>query len=153
MTEQKKEFNVELIRKEYPDLTGHAYFNTSTIALPPKRGLDAVENYWKELAGEFCENANAVHDKICEDARIEIAKLIGCSPKEIAFTKNTCDGITQFVHAYPFQAGDNVVVTDQEYPSNLYPWLMLEQNGVEIRVTKFPENETASLLHRRNESM
>lgn len=143
MSEHKNSLDYSKIRAEYPDLAGHAYFNTSSIALPPKRGLEAVENYWRGLAEKFCENANPVHDKICEDARNEIAKLIGCSPKEIAFTKNTCDGITQFVHAYPFQTGDNIVVTDQEYPSNLYPWLMLEQNGVEVRVVKFPEDETA----------
>lgn len=126
-----------LIETEYPNLAGTAYFNVSSIALPPKRGLEAVEKYWRSLSDEFCENADAVHDAICREAREEIAKLISCSPSEIAFTKNTCDSITQFVQAYPFEAGDNVVTTSQEYPSNFYPWLLLERRGVEARVVDF----------------
>ncbi len=131
--------NRALIEAEYPNLAGTAYFNVSSIALPPKRGLEAVEGYWRSLAGEFCENADPVHDAICREVRGEIAKLLSCSPSEIAFTKNTCDSITQFVQSYPFEAGDEVVTTSQEYPSNFYPWLLLERRGVTARIVDFKD--------------
>lgn len=132
--------NETLIRQEYPNLEQAAYFNTSSIALLPRRGLDAVNKYWNSLAHAYCENADEVHNKICKETRDEIAELLSCDPTEIAFTKNTCDGITQFARSFPFQKGDNVVTTDQEYPSNLYPWLSLEREGVEIRVVPYSGN-------------
>ena len=126
--------NQDLIEKEDPQRAEIAYFNTSAIALPPVSVKKAVKGYIDALSDTFCHNAATFHNEILEGGRKELAKLLDCSPDEIAFTSNTCDGITQFAQAFPFKAGDSVVVSAQEYPSNLYPWLSLERKGVEIRI-------------------
>ena len=129
--------NWELLGKEYPKLNEAAYLNSSAVSLAPKRVSEAVNAYLGTLEADFCHSFNAYHDRIEKEAREELAKLIQCSPDEIAFTKNTCDGITLFANAYPFRVGDNVIITNQEYPSNFYPWLALERKGVAVKVAEF----------------
>lgn len=129
--------NQKLLEEEFRYINDVAYVNSSAVSLAPQRVLTAVNSYLDTLAADFCHSFNSYHETIEKEAREEIAKLIGCNPLEIAFTKNTCDGITLFANSYPFQKGDNVIITSQEYPSNFYPWLALEKKGVSVKVAEF----------------
>ncbi|MFH1625008.1 MAG: aminotransferase class V-fold PLP-dependent enzyme [Pseudomonadota bacterium] len=60
--------------------------------------------------------------------------MIGASKDEIAFIKNTSEGLSFVAGGLPWSAGDNVITTSYEFPSNLYPWLSLETKGVEVRL-------------------
>ena len=131
--------NYDLLKEEYPYIDDVAYFNSSAVALVPNRVKEAVNSYLDTLQQDFCHSFNKIHASIEEEARKELARLIQSEPEEIAFTKNTCDGITLFANAYPFQPGDNVIITSQEYPSNFYPWLALERKGITVKVAEFHE--------------
>lgn len=61
------------------------------------------------------------------------ARLIGAGLDEIAFVKNTSEGICFVAEGFPWNPGDNVVTAAEEYPSNLYPWINLKHRGVELR--------------------
>ncbi len=65
--------------------------------------------------------------------RQSAARLIGATPQEIAFVKNTSHGLLHIANGLPWQAGDNIVTADLEFPSNVYPWLNLQRLGVETR--------------------
>lgn len=67
-------------------------------------------------------------------ARAAIAQLIGGRADEIAFVPNTAHGLSLVAAGLPWQAGDNVVAIDGEYPSNIYPWFGLRRQGVETRL-------------------
>ena len=49
---------------------------------------------------------------------------------------NTTAGINLVAEGFPWQAGDNVVTLDDEFPANVYPWMNLESRGVEVRVVR-----------------
>ena len=53
------------------------------------------------------------------------ARLIGAEPLDVAFVKNTSEGIGIVAEGFPWQAGDNVVIAQEEYPANQYPWMNL----------------------------
>ncbi len=61
------------------------------------------------------------------------AALLGAQPDEIAFLKNTTDGLLAVANGIRWQPGDNVVVAEGEFPANVYPWLNLRERGVEVR--------------------
>lgn len=64
-----------------------------------------------------------------------LARLIGSRPEEIAFTENVAYGINSAANSLPLQAGDNVILCDREFASNVYPWLRLQKaKGVEARI-------------------
>ena len=68
-----------------------------------------------------------------EDVRRLGAQLVGADPTEIALVRNTTEGITLVAEGYRWRPGDNVVTLDNEFPSNLYPWMNLAERGVETR--------------------
>jgi cysteine desulfurase / selenocysteine lyase len=67
-------------------------------------------------------------------ARHSTASYFGARPEEIAFLSNTGHGINTVARMIPWRRGDEVVVNDLEFPSNLLPWTRLERSGVRVRV-------------------
>jgi selenocysteine lyase/cysteine desulfurase len=68
-----------------------------------------------------------------EATRRLAGQLLNCNPLDVAFVKNTSEGIGFVAEGLPWKPGDNVVTAAEEYPSNLYPWLNLADRGVEVR--------------------
>ena len=61
--------------------------------------------------------------------------MIGARPEQIAFMRNTSDGLSCIANGLSWQPGDNLVTYRNEFPSNVYPWLRLrDTRGVEIRI-------------------
>ncbi|MBU0756250.1 MAG: aminotransferase class V-fold PLP-dependent enzyme, partial [Planctomycetes bacterium] len=85
---------------------------------------------------DFEENggANYVHwEKVRQETRSLAGRLIQCTPEEIALTANTSEGANIVAQGLGFEAGDNVVIPEEDFPANVYPWLNLERKGVQIR--------------------
>jgi len=67
-------------------------------------------------------------------ARAACARLIGADQRDVALMVNTSYGLNLAARALPFDAGDVVITSDREYPSNIYPWMELEAaRGVTLR--------------------
>ncbi len=71
---------------------------------------------------------------ISEGGRKLFGKLTGAFPDEIAYVKNTSEGLSFVAGGLPFKEGENVVTTSYEFPANIYPWLALEEKGVKVRM-------------------
>ena len=61
-----------------------------------------------------------------ETCRANAAKLINSAVHEIAFMKNTSQGIIIAANGIDWREGDNVVTTAAEFPANVYPWVESE---------------------------
>ncbi len=71
---------------------------------------------------------------IGERLRAAAARLIGATTEEIAIVQNTSHGLNLVAQSLPLRPGDNVIFCDMEFPSNVYPWMLLErQRRVEAR--------------------
>ena len=68
------------------------------------------------------------------ESRRLIAELVSATSEEIALTVNTGFGLGVVARALPLRAGDVVVVSDREFPANVYPWLRLREAGVEVEL-------------------
>ena len=76
-------------------------------------------------------------DRIFPQCRARLAALIHAAPEEIAFTENVAYGINCAANALPLSPGDNVILCDREFSSNVYPWLLLERTKqVQARLWK-----------------
>lgn len=64
------------------------------------------------------------------------ATLLGVSTDEVTFLAHATEGINLLRYALDWQAGDNVVVCDVEFPSDVMPWSGLVEAGIDIRVVK-----------------
>ncbi len=63
--------------------------------------------------------------------REAVARLLNTGPQNVAFVKNTSEGIGLIAAGYPFTAGNKVIGYRHEYPANRYPWELLKNRGVE----------------------
>ncbi len=57
-----------------------------------------------------------------EKARTTVANFINVRPNQIAFVANCSTAISLFAFGLPVKAGDEILISDQEYPSNRYSW-------------------------------
>jgi selenocysteine lyase/cysteine desulfurase len=72
-------------------------------------------------------------------ARKAVAEFVNASEDEVAFVSRTTEGVNIVAHGLDWDPGDNVVIPETEYPATVYPWMKLEDRGVETRWV--PERE------------
>ena len=118
----------------YPVLdSGLAFFNHAGVSPLPSDVARAVHDYADQAARAGYFGSTWMQDM--EDFRAVSAELIGArSPDEIAFVPNTATGVSVSAGALNLQAGDRILVTDAEYPSNRHFYNALQQRGVELDV-------------------
>jgi selenocysteine lyase/cysteine desulfurase len=76
-----------------------------------------------------------------EQARTELAAVAGVSPEEIILTRNTTESLNIVIQGLPLEAGDEVVHSDQDYPSLDEAWEQRAQReGLVLRKIRVPLN-------------
>jgi selenocysteine lyase/cysteine desulfurase len=68
------------------------------------------------------------------DIRKTCARLINAETDEIAFVKSTAHGLSIVAEGLDWKTGDNLLIYEKEFPSNIFPWLNLRRKGVEVKV-------------------
>jgi selenocysteine lyase/cysteine desulfurase len=109
-----------------------AYLDHAAVAPLPRPTADALQQWAREAAQEGA-TVGASWNRTIGHLRRRAAELINARPDEIALVPNTTAGIGLVAEGFPWRPGDNVVTLDNEFPSNLYPWLNLADRGVETR--------------------
>jgi cysteine desulfurase/selenocysteine lyase len=120
-------------RAEFPVTARWAYFDHAAVAPPSGRARRALVEWADDLASNGDVHEPQWTSRV-EAARRSAGRLLGADPLDVAFVKNTSEGIGIVAEGFPWQAGDNVVTAADEYPSNLYPWMNLAARGVELRM-------------------
>lgn len=118
---------------QFPILNQGIYANHAAIAPWPGVTAKAVAAFAQEnaLAGPLDYKQWIARER---ELRNMLARLVGApSGNDIALLKNTTEGINAVAFGFPFQAGDNIVLPQGEFPSNHLPWLAQAERGVEIR--------------------
>lgn len=121
------------LRDEMPIARRWAFFDHAAVAPLTGRAQRALSEWAADLAENGDVNERQWSERI-EKVRGLAAQLINSEPQEIAFVKNTSEGIGIVAEGLDWQPGDNVVTAAEEYPANIYPWLNLASRGVETRL-------------------
>ena len=97
----------------------------------PKCAADAMISYIRTSCEDHQEFGEVLRD--IESTRRVCAELIGADKSEIALLGPTSLGLSLFANGITWGAGDEVVCYQDDYPSNVYPWMALASQGVKIR--------------------
>jgi cysteine desulfurase / selenocysteine lyase len=130
-------------RSEFPITARWAYFDHAAVAPLTERARRTLVAWSADLA-ENGDVYDAERVRRVEQVRRLAAQLLNADPLDIAFVKNTSEGIGIVAEGLPWQAGDNIVTAEDEYPANLYPWMNLAERGVELR--RVPSREGRIVL-------
>lgn len=121
--------NIREIREKFPVTRSKVFLNHSAYSPLPQPVVDVMRKYNEELSRfEIDESEYNLGQEF-------FAKLIGAEKGEIALVQNTSTGLNTAANMLEYPEDSNVVTTDLEYPSVVYPWLK-KKLGVEVRYVK-----------------
>jgi selenocysteine lyase/cysteine desulfurase len=120
---------------EFPWTADTIYLNNASIGPIPERTRRALDEFTaKRTAPHLLPDRELLAGLAA--ARLGIAQLINADPAEIALATNTGFGLNLAARALPLKRGDVVLLSDKEFPANVYPWLMLRDQGITVEVAR-----------------
>ncbi len=123
---------MQRFRSLFPIVDRYTYLNHAAVGPPSARVLEATRDFELERARHGSLTSDAVTATV-ERTREKIARFIGAEPGEIAFLRNTPEGLSVVASGLGWCPGDNVVTASLEFPANVVPWLLQRDRGVEVR--------------------
>jgi cysteine desulfurase/selenocysteine lyase len=118
---------------DFPLTPGLIYLNHAAVAPWPKRTALAVIKFAEQ---NMHYGSRFYSDWLSKETelRIQLQRLINApSADDIALVKNTSEALSFVAYGLDWQAGDNIVSSNEEFPSNRLPWESLAKQGVEFR--------------------
>lgn len=115
------------------------YFDNACQTLRPRQVSEAVSEYYDSFpacAGRSVHKLATEVSLRCDEVRTRAADFFGAeSPLEIAFMKNTTEGLNTVILGSDLKKGDEVVTTDYEHNSVHVPVLRaVELHGVKHKI-------------------
>ncbi|RME94293.1 MAG: aminotransferase class V-fold PLP-dependent enzyme [Verrucomicrobia bacterium] len=120
-----------LRRREFPVAAERVFLAHAAVAPLPDRVRRRMQNHLDAACRD--DQEAVLGEGFFRETRALAARLLGVEPAEVALLGPTSTGLSLVAEGLPFNAGDNVLVCREDYPSNVYPWLGLRRRGVEVR--------------------
>ena len=122
------------IRKLFPATEKYVYLNSAAVAPLPTITIEAVAAQLKDVGENGSVNfSDWVATK--NRARSLAAQMLNVKPEQIAFMRNTSDGLSTVANGLKWKTGDNIVSFAREFPANFYAWRRIRDVfGVELRL-------------------
>ena len=124
---------------EFPVNTECCYLNHAAVGPWPKRSGDAVSRFATEnvtYGASYYPQWLEVETQL----RQQLSQLIDAPTDTIALVKNTSEALSFVAYGIQWQAGDVVVISDHEFPSNKIVWESLAKFGVTVKMVALPED-------------
>jgi selenocysteine lyase/cysteine desulfurase len=121
----------EAVRDQFPVTREVVYLNHAGVSPLVKPAADAMRGL-AEDAARFGSCHYSEWLATYEGLRVAAARLIGAHRDEIALTKNTAAGLSAVANGLDWRSGDRVVIFEEEFPANFFPWKRLESKGVQV---------------------
>lgn len=123
---------MNLLSHEFPLEPGLRYLNHAAVAPWPQRSADAVAAFAREnihLGARDYPRWLEIEKRLRE----RLARLLNAATTgDIALVKNTSEALSFVAFGLDWRPGDQVVISDQEFPSNRVVWEALKPRGVEV---------------------
>ncbi len=117
---------------EFPQIDGLRYLNHAAVAPWPQRAVSAVSAFAEQNA---TLGARDYPQWLLVETRLRqrLARLLNASgTDDLALVKNTSEALSFVAFGLDWNAGDQVVISDEEFPSNRVVWEALKPRGVDV---------------------
>ncbi len=139
----------QLIKQAYTVSPTLLNLNNGGVSPQPKVVQDAVERY-----NQLCNEAPSYYmwrtlDRGREPLRSKLADLAGCSPEELAINRNTSEALETVIFGLRLKAGDEVVLSKQDYPNMKNAWSQrASRDGILLKwlSIKYPSENKQDLI-------
>jgi cysteine desulfurase / selenocysteine lyase len=117
---------------EFVQAPGLRYLNHAAVAPWPNRAATAVSRFAQEnvlLGARDYSDWMALEQRLRE----RLMRLLNApSTDDVALVKNTSEALSFVAFGLSWQSGDQIVISDEEFPSNRIVWEALASQGVEV---------------------
>ena len=145
--------DIEYIRKQFPafdqkTLMGQAFFENAGGSYTCKPVIDRLTRYYHERKVQPYApyEASTLAGNEMDEARDRLASILGVETDEVSFGPSTTQNTYVLAQAFGqyLDAGDAIIVTNQDHEANTGPWRRLADRGIEVREWKI-DSETGHL--------
>ena len=121
-------------RSHFPALERWTYMDISGRSVLSREVRAAIDAHLDDRMLNGATDKAQYFDLV-ERTRGRFAQIIGAAADEITYTKNISEGLNMIATAVQWRPGDNVVLcAELEHPNNVYVWLNLRRQGVDVRM-------------------
>ena len=121
------------VQQSYTISSGFINLNNGGVSPAPKVVADAMKRYYdisNEAPSYFMWR---VIDQGREPLRKNLAQLAGCDKEEIAMLRNASEALEAVIFGIELKAGDEVVLSKQDYPNMIGAWKQREKReGIKL---------------------
>jgi len=139
--------NIEQIRKDTPHCQGKLFVNSAGSSLMPKLVMERIQKYLareEELGGYYVADNSPEEIAAFYDA---VAKLLNTKAENIAFAHDATDAYLKALSSIPFEKGDVIITSQDDYSSNQIQFLSLQKRyGVILKRIKTLDNGDIDLV-------
>ncbi|UTW49910.1 aminotransferase class V-fold PLP-dependent enzyme [Bacterioplanoides sp. SCSIO 12839] len=132
-------------RAEFPVNDECMYLNHAAVAPWPESARKAVANF---AAENVAMGASHYPEwmQVEKSLKRNLEQLIDAPKGSVALVKNTSEALSFVAYGLEWQAGDVVVISDQEFPSNRIVWESLQNQGVKVVEVALPYSDPEAEL-------
>ncbi|HEV2878744.1 MAG TPA: aminotransferase class V-fold PLP-dependent enzyme [Candidatus Eremiobacteraceae bacterium] len=142
MSSMARELNTErqtpLDRRLFPVTRSWAYCNHAATGPLPRPTRDAVAAVLDAQMNDGAAGILNVESHL-EEIRAQTAAAINATTDDVAFLRSTSDGALVAANGIGWRPGDEIILSDNEFGANAYPWLNLRDRGVRVRLVRTPK--------------
>jgi selenocysteine lyase/cysteine desulfurase len=131
-----EDMKLERYRREFPFTRNVTFLNHASFGPIPLRALSKTLEYYDALSLKKVMDMDKVTFEMMDKIRVLLAKMIEAKPSEIGLVPNTSYGLNIVANGINWKKGDKILLSDIEFPANVYPWLNLRKKGVRIEFLK-----------------
>lgn len=137
---------IDQINDQFPQSQAICYLNHAAVSPWPKSAAEALKQFANENV-----TLGAQHYpewlKVEKNLRKQLCSLINAdSTREIGLAKNTSEALSIIAYGLDWQAGDEVIISHQEFPSNRIVWESLASFGVKLITVDIHQSDPIEAL-------
>ncbi|HEY6401127.1 MAG TPA: aminotransferase class V-fold PLP-dependent enzyme [Blastocatellia bacterium] len=138
-----------LVKEQFTIKPKLILLNAANLCPSPHTVRDTVFRLTEDVDGDVSFQNRAKFNALLEESRRKLAAFTGVSEDEIAITRNTSEGNNFIVNGLNLKAGDEVVIFDQNHPTNNVAWdVRAARAGFSVKRVSVPQapNDTEAML-------
>ncbi|PSQ79187.1 MAG: aminotransferase [Bacteroidetes bacterium QS_1_63_11] len=123
------------LRDHFPHTEHQTYLNHAAISPMSRPVREAIDAHAAERHGADPEAPIAnfeAFQPVMTETKERMAEVLGTESARVEFVPNTSAGLNVLACGLDWEVGDRIAVPDGAFPTNVYPFLNLEEQGVAV---------------------
>ena len=134
----------EKVRSQFILQRGVTYMNNASLGMPPAVVINAVKKGYEAISSEPLHGKHDLQEQIAKEVIPGLANIFGTQSDEIVLTRNASEALHMQTTGLKLKQGDEVIITTQEHPAGLGPWMYRqERDRIKVKQIFIPSPLTS----------